>query len=667
MQVDNSKTLVEKYFNFITPVFQMPSPSRVPNRKPQSGKKSVVNTVLKDSIEVQVLMKNALDTHRLGQLESAMELYKLVLEKDPKNYDAYNLSGVVAYQNNDLSLALKLIESAIAIQPNQAFAYVNRGLIFEKLRHYESALVSYEKAIALNPNFAEAHNNKGITLKKLNRLEDAIASYKQAISLKGDYAIAYSNLGNVLREMKRYEEAVSCFNQAIHLKPDYAEAYSNLGVTKCELECYQEALACHERAILLVPDYAEAFTNRGITLEKLCKFEEALASHDKAIELRPHYADAFSNRGIVLTLMMRLKEAIASYERAIELDPNHSESFSNLGFALKESMQFDLALQAYDRSIDLRPEYDDAYWNKSLTLLLLGDFINAWSLYEWRWKRDEFAKFRRNFTKPVWLGSEDISNRTILLHAEQGLGDTIQFCRYAKLVKKRGAQVILEVPRSLINLLHGLDGVDHLIMAGDPLPDFDYHCPLLSLPLAFETNLDSIPQPTPYLCVEPIKLTVWRDRLGEKTKPRIGLVWSGNVDHKNDRNRSIALIELITNLSPDYEYVSLQKEVRENDRKALSESPIRHYEEYLLDFTDTAALCDLVDLVISVDTSVAHLAGSIGKKTWLLLPYVPDWRWLLNRSDSPWYVSMLLYRQNHDRQWSPVLKRLNKDLQQFFV
>ena len=645
----------------------MPRPPRVPNRKPQSANKFVVNTVFKNPTEVQVLMKNALDLHHLGQLESAMELYNRALEKDPKNYDAYNLSGVVAYQKNDLSLALKLIEAAIAIQPNQAFAYVNRGLIFEKLRHYESALVSYEKAIALNPNFAEAYNNKGITLKKLNRLEDAAASYKQAISLKVDYAIAYSNLGNVLREQKRYEEAVSCFNQAIHLKPDYAEAYSNLGVTKCELEWYEEALACHERAIHFVPDYAEAFTNRGITLEKLCKFEEALASHDKAIELRPQYVEAFSNRGIVLTLMMRLEEAIASYERAIELDPNHAESFSNLGFAFKESMQFDRALQAYDRCIDLRPEYSNAYWNKSLTLLLLGDFINAWNLYEWRWKSDEFAKFRRNFIEPVWLGLEDISNRKILLHAEQGLGDTIQFCRYAKLVKKRGAQVILEVPHSLINLLQGLDGVDILVKTGDPLPDFDYHCPLLSLPLAFQTNLNSIPEPTPYLFVKSLKLATWKDRLGEKTKPRIGLVWSGNAQHKNDRNRSLALQELITNLPHDYEYVSLQKEVREDDRRVLFENDIRHFEEYLLDFTDTAALCELVDLVISVDTSVAHLAGSIGTKTWLLLPYVPDWRWLLNRKDSPWYGSMLLYRQKQDRQWSPVLKRLNKDLLQVFV
>ena len=644
----------------------MPRPPRIPNRKLQSGNKFFGTTDFKNSTEVQFLMRQALDMHHKGRLENAMEIYEQILDKDPKNYDAYNLAGVVAYQKNDLTLALRLIEMAITVQPNQAYAYVNRGLVFEKLGDHEAALASYEKAITFNPKFAEAYNNKGIILKKMQRLNEAIASYKKAISLKKDYAIAFSNLGNVLRELKRYEEAVSCFNQAIHLEPSYAEAFSNLGVVKCELECYEEAVACHERALQLIPNYAEAYTNLGITLEKLRKFEEALASHDKAIELRPHYADAFSNRGIVLTLMMRLEDAIASYEKAIELDPKHAEAFTNLGFALKQSMRFDRALQAYDRCIELKPDYPDAYWNKSLTLLLLGDFVNAWILYEWRWKRYELAKFRRNFTKPVWLGLEEISNKKILLHAEQGLGDAIQFCRYAKMVKSKGAYVILKVPPPLINLLRGLDGVDHLLKADESLPDFDYHCPLLSLPLAFGTDLDSVPQPTPYLSVEPLKLTAWRDRLGKTAKPRIGLVWSGNVEHKNDRNRSLALKELIANLPLEFEYVSLQKEVREIDRDALSESSIRHFGEYLQDFTDTAALCELLDIVISVDTSVAHLAGSIGKKTCVLLPYVPDWRWLLNRSDSPWYNCMQLFRQNEDRHWSYVLQEINKFLIQVF-
>lgn len=644
----------------------MPHPPRKPNRKPQTDNKFVANTSSKSTSEVQELMKKALHLHHQGQLENAMALYKRVLKKDPKNYDAYNLSGLIAYQRNDLHLAINLIDQAIDIQPHQSYAYVNRGLVSEKLDDYEAALASYEKAIALKPDFAEAYNNKGITLKKLNRLEDAMISYKKAISLKNDYAIAYSNLGNTLRELKRFEEAIPCFIQAIQFKPEYAEAYSNLGVTQCELACYEDALSSHDRAVSLMPNYAEAYTNRGVTLEKLFKFEDALISHEKAIELRPHYADAFSNRGVVLTSMMRWKEAIASYSRAIELDPSHAESFSNLGVAFKETMQFDNALQAYDRAIYLKPEYADAYWNKSITLLLLGDFINAWSLYEWRWKRDEFAKFNRIFTKPAWHGLQDVSTKIILIYAEQGLGDVIQFCRYAKFLKNKGASVILEAPRPLLSLLEGLDGLDHLVQTGALLPKFDYHCPLLSLPLAFGTNLESIPQSGPYLRADPQKLHEWKDRLGEKTKPRIGLVWSGNAEHKNDRNRSLSLQELITNLPPDYEYISMQKEVRESDSMALSVSCIRNFCEYIDDFSDTAALCELVDLVISVDTSVAHLAGAIGKKTWVLLPFIPDWRWLLFRNDSPWYDSMLLFRQNESRQWASVLQEINKYLLQLF-
>jgi hypothetical protein len=249
------------------------------------------------------------------------------------------------------------------------------------------------------------------------------------------------------------------------------------------------------------------------------------------------------------------------------------------------------------------------------------------------------------------------------LHAEQGLGDTIQFCRYAKLVKALGARVVLEVPQALLRLLSGLEGVDVLTEKGQALPAFDYHCPLLSLPLAFKTDMTNIPSPKPYLAASPQKCEEWARRLGVKGKPRVGLVWSGRTEHQNDHNRSLTLEQLLPILPVGCEYVSLQKEVREADKPVLEGCDIRHYGEELKDFTDTAALCELMDLVISVDTSVAHLAGALGKSTWVLLPYAPDWRWLLDRDDSPWYESLKLYRQAEDSSWGPVLERVSKDLQ----
>jgi hypothetical protein len=336
---------------------------------------------------------------------------------------------------------------------------------------------------------------------------------------------------------------------------------------------------------------------------------------------------------------------------------------------LNELKQLDAALTSYDRAIELKSDYAEAYWNKSLALLLQGEFIKGFNEYEWRWKNENIKKMagERSFTQPLWLGKESLVNKTILLYSEQGLGDSIQFCRYAMLVAELGAKIILEVQKPLVNLLQNLTGVSQLIAKGSALPEFDYQCPLLSLPLAFKTELKSIPIQKAYLKSSTAKLDVWSKRLGEKSNPRIGLVWSGSTGHKNDHNRSLTLTDVLKHLPPNFEYVSLQKEVREGDKDALIKSTIKHYGDQLVDFTDTAALCDLMDIVISVDTSVAHLAGALGKTTWILLPYVPDWRWLLDRDDSPWYASVKLYRQDEDRQYAPVLERVANDLMKEFT
>ena len=582
---------------------------------------------------VSALFSQGLALHQQGQLTQAKLVYEQVLSKQPQHLDALYLSGVIAAQSKNPTLAVELIGKAIAVRPDYAEAHAIRGIALKDLERVEEAIASFDRAISIKPDYAEAHYNRGNALKKLERMEDAVASYDRAIAIKPDYAKAYYNRGVALNELKQVEEALASYDRAIEIKSDYAIAYSNRGVALQELRRVEEAVASFDRVIAINWDDAEAHSNRGVALQELKQVEDAVASYDRAIAIKSEYAEAYSNRGNALKELKQVEEAVASYDRAIALNP----------------------------------EYAEAYWNKALALLLAGNFAHGWELYESRWKNERSALKSHNFPQPPWLGAEDIASKTILLHAEQGLGDTIQFCRYAKLVKALGAKVVLEVPKALRGLLSGLEGADELIEEGNALPTFDYHCPLLSLPLAFKTDLTNIPSPKPYLAASAQKCDEWAQRMGAKGKPRVGVVWSGNATYKNDHNRSLSLQQLLPHLPNCCEYVSLQKEVRGVDKAVLEGSGIRHYGEELKDFTDTAALCDLMDVVITVDTSVAHLSGALGKKTWIVLPYSPDWRWLLDRNDSPWYDSVRLYRQDENRQYAPVLQRVANDLLNLFV
>ena len=644
---------------FATPDNPMPLPSQIPVRKPQAYVKAVAP---QPKSQVAASFKQGLALHQQGQLAQAQLVYQQVLVKEPQHFDALHLSGVIAFQSKKPTLAVELIGKALEINPNDSAAYSNRGLALKALKRLEEALASFDRAIAIKPDYAQAYSNRGLALQDLKRLEEALASYDRAIEIEPDYAQAHFNRGNALQDLERGEEALASYDRAIAIKPDYAQAYSNRGLALQDLKRLEEALASYDRAIEIEPDFAKVHFKRGDALQELKRVEEALASYGRAIAIEPDYAQAYLNRGNALRNLKRVEEALASYDRAIAIKPDYAEAYNNRGNALQDLKRVEEALASYDRAIEIEPDYGGAYWNKSLVLLLAGEFAQGWDLYEWRWKYEGAQLKKPNFSQPVWLGTENISGKTILLHAEQGLGDTIQFCRYAKLVKTLGARVILEVPKALLGLLSELEGVDELIEEGKALPAFDCHCPLLSLPLAFKTDLTNIPSPRPYLAASSQKTAEWAQRLGAKSKPRVGLVWSGSTGHKNDHNRSLALQQLLPHLPDCCEYVSLQKEVREVDLQVLEGSGIGHYERELKDFADTAALCQLMDLVISVDTSVAHLAGAIGKTTWVLLPYAPDWRWLLDRDDSPWYESVKLYRQDAGREWVSVLQAIEGDL-----
>ena len=575
------------------------------------------------------LFRQGLALHQQGELEAAKAIYQQVLQGQPLHFDAVHLLGVIAYQSKDLERAADLMGQAIAIYPRHAPCHSNRGLTLQHLQRLDEALEHYEQALALQPDYAEAYHNRGIALKLMGRLEDALASMDAALALQPDLADCLGNRGMVLQELGRMEEALDSYERALRFVPDSAQAHYNRGTQLERMQRYPEALLCFAEAIARQPRHHEAWTGRGNCHERLGNHQRALASYGQAIAVKPDHALAYYNRGNVLVNLMRHAEAIASYEQAIAI----------------------------------QPDYASAWWNKAINLLVLGRFAEGWPLYEWRWQGDA-RSLLRDFAEPLWLGAESLAGKTILLHAEQGLGDSIQFCRYAPLLHAQGAQVLLEVPKALVPLLVGLEGVSAVIEKGAELPAFDCHCPLLSLPLACGTQLETIPAPARYLSSASSKRQAWNERLGQKTRPRIGLVWSGNAAHSNDRKRSIALAELLLYLPSGFDYISLQNELRSSDQAALQDSGIRHFVQSIHDFADTAALVDVLDLVISVDTSVAHLCGALGKTTLLLLPYIPDWRWLLERPDSAWYPSLRLLRQGPERQWAPVLQSLAALLQQ---
>lgn len=525
-------------------------------------------------------------------------------------------------------------QGQLAAQPDHFDALHLTGAI--ALLHM--ALGWMDKALAINPHYATVYSNRGLALQRLGRLDEALASYDQALALAPQdssvLADAYYNRGIALQALQRLDEALASFDQAIALRPEHA-AYCKHGFSQQKLGRYDEALASYEQATALDPAGADAHYNLGCALHKLQRPNEALASYDQAIALDPDYKSAHANRGLALLELKRLDEARASYDRAIALNPMGA----------------------------------DAHWNKGLACLMQGHYAQGWPLYEWGWQNGSRGK-RRAFTQPLWLGQEDLTGKTCLLYPEQGLGDVMQFCRYARQVKALGATVLLEVPKSLLGLMQTLKGVDVLIESGvdvaqsDGVPAFDYQVPLGSLPLAFKTEVGTIPDAAGYLRVDKAKRAAWQERLGPKRKLRVGVVWSSASNFKSDATRSMGLAEFAQCLDfESYEVVYLQKMIKPEDQAAFeSLGQMTFYGEALENFADTAALASCMDVVVSTCTSVPHMTGALGIPTWVLLQYVPDWRWLLGRSDSPWYSSVRLFRQSERMQWGPVLAQVRLDL-----
>ncbi len=623
--------------------------------------------IIHRSVTVEQALGNAKLLQKSGKLDQAATIYGAILKANPAHAEALILLGLLHDQQGEHEKAIALLQQAAAMRPDDAFIQENLGAAFSRCGRWADAVAHYDHVIARQSGNAKPHNNRGVALRELGRLEEATAGFERAVELKPDYIDAHLNRGNALRELKRFGEALLSYDRAVELGLDNPVVHNNRGIVLKGLGRFDEAIASYDRAIALRPDYAASHNNRGVALRALGRYEEALESYDRAVEFKADYADAVTNRANTLRELNRFEEALAYCDRAINMQPDHADAHNNRGIALHGLRRFDESIESYQEAISLRPDLASAHVNLALCQLIIGDFERGFRGYERRWKNDDFPSPRRNFSQPLWLGREDISGRTILLHAEQGLGDTIQFCRYAALVADTGARVALEVHAPLKFLLADLKGIDRIVAKGEALPDFDVHCPLLSLPLAFETRLDTIPAAVPYITPSPSAAAAWDEMLGPRTGPRVGLVWSGNAIFKNDHNRTIGLAALRPLLKPDISFVSLQKDIRDDDRLVLEElAMIRHFGDDLLDFSDTAALTSLMDLVISVDTSVAHLAGAMGVPTWVLLPEIPDWRWLLNRDDSPWYPSVRLFRQRTQGDWAPVIDDIAQALTTVF-
>lgn len=609
---------------------------------------------------VERLFFEAQGHHQTGRLREAKELYKRILETHPDHPPTLQFLGVIAFQTGNLNPAKALITKALGIDPNLEGAYGNLGIVLKEMGELKAAKECYSRAIAQNPDHSEAHNNLGIVQKDLGDLDSAEKSFRRALAVNPNFVEAHVNLGNVLSDRGKFEGAKESYSRAISLKPDYAMAYSNLGNTLNELGDFGAAKETCEHAIALAPDSAEAHNNLGIALLQLGELDAAKKSCQKAIAIFPGYANAHSNLGAILNELGELGKARESCNHAISLEPRLADAYNNLGRIFLSLCDPSAARKNFEHALTIRPDHPSTKFNIGYVSLLMGDFEDGWKGYEARREMREFIPHIRSFPQPYWDGSP-LDGRTILLHAEQGLGDSIQYLRYIKKIAGHGGKIVVELQAALAPLAAQIKEIDTFVPRGEPFPDFDVHAGLLSLPFLFETRLDTIPTEVPYL--GPGNAPCVFD-FSQSGKFKVGFVWGGNPEHKNDRNRSLDASYFGPLLkTPNTAFFSLQVGDREAE---LSEtdfsSNVTNLGSTLRDFGATASAIGQLDLVICVDTSVAHLAGAMAKPVWLLLPIAPDFRWLLDRDDSPWYPTMRLFRQPKTGDWNSVFSDVSREL-----
>jgi tetratricopeptide (TPR) repeat protein len=542
------------------------------------------------------------------------------------------VNGWNAYQSGNYAQAEEFARQCLQASPSDAYAFCLLGAVCHAHGKPTEAIHNYLQALRINPDYADAHNNLGVAFAQQGKVDQAIASFQQAVQSNPNYAEALNNLGNALRMSGRFDEAIATLQRALRVNPSYVEAYNNL----------------------------------GLALSKLERLPEAEQNFRKAVQFRPEQTDLHNNVGVCLLQQGKLAEAVSSFQEALRLQPGYIEAHNNLGYTFRNQGRFTEALACFEKTLQLNPEHAGAHHNRSLIKLLRGELEEGWAEYEWRWKCPEFTL--PPFRKPLWDGS-DFTGKRILLHTEQGIGDSLQFVRYALLVKARGGTVWLACPQNLVQLLSTCKGIDRVLAKGGPIPDFEIHAPLLSLPHILKTTRDAIPAGVPYLFAEPSLIEKWRQELNAMREFKIGICWQGSPQYREDRFRSfpLAYFEPIARVEGIRLY-SLQKGPgTEQLRTFGGRFPVTDLGTSLDQntgaFVETAAVLKNLDLVISADSALGHLAGALGVPAWLAIPFVPDWRWTLYGETTPWYPTVRLFRQSEFDKWQSVFARMAAELQ----
>jgi tetratricopeptide (TPR) repeat protein len=640
----------------------------------------------------RLTLQDGLERQRAGDLAGAEAIYDTILGASPNDGIARTLRGLIWCETDRFDAGIEMIRSSIQIadhafshfslgqalsgrarmaeavpafrrsielQPDILAAHIGLGRALAALGNHKDAAAAFRAALLLDPNDPEPYLCTGALLHQLRRPQDALAQLHEATKLGPERSDTWAALGCALLALQRADKAAAAFAREVALVPASATAHIHLGDARQSQRDHVAACLCYRYAIVLAPALPDAHCRLSNALYNLGLFENAAEAAEAAIALQSDYAEAHSNRGNALLALQRNDEAEAAYREAIRLQPDAAMFHSNLGSALTVQRRVTEALAAQRRAIALDPGFVDAQYNHAISLLLDGQLELGWQFYETRWQLPSNPP--RGFSQPQWTG-EMLSGRTILLHAEQGLGDMLQMARYVPLVAARGGRVVLEVHAPLVRLLRHLPGVQQILPLGETLPPFDLHCPLFSLPLMFGTRLDSIPA-EPYLTAGPALEPpgLFRTRTGL----RVGLVWGGEdrIGPYVNRERSIALARLAPLAGvPGVDLYSLQKDPDPESARAAAALGITDLMAEVTDFADTAARVAQLDLVISVDTSTAHLAAAMGKPVWLLSRYSGCWRWLTESTDSPWYPSLRVYRQTRPGNWTTVIDQVVRDL-----
>ncbi len=635
---------------------------------------------------------------KLNRNDEALECHRKAVACRPDYWKAHVRTGELLnlLQRHDEALSQCL--QTISIKPDCADAYFGMGVAHAALEHPEEAIAAYRQAVRLDPWHADAHNNLGFTLGALKRFDEAILAFHSAITIRPDHMDSHIGLARVLANLKRYDEAIAAYHKAYSVrpdaecayelgrllhelrrygeaadyyrkatatKPDYVKALDGLGNALADLKRHGEAVAAFKKILALDPGDIPALVNLGNTLYEHRQFDEAIEYFQRVFFIDPDNVAAHNGLGSVLVELNRVDEAITHFNRALELDAGYEGAVYNLGVALERQFRYDEALEKYAQAAALKPDFAEACWNSGLVHLLHGRFSIGWPDYEYR-RQLKGAVPLPVAPYPRWDGTAEIDGKKLLIQAEQGFGDAIQAARYIPLLEHRGVECWMQCLKPMTGIIRRSFPRVHVVDVGEMPDGLDFHIPVMSLPGAMKTDSEEdIPASVPYLAADPERVAYWEQQLPEGFGERVGLVWRGNPQHGNDHNRSSRLhdcLQLVTG-NTEVLFVTLQKDLTAEEQALLQDLPnVKALDAELTGFDESAAVMCNLDIVISIDSAPAHLAGALGIPIWILLPLHGEWRWMLDRTDSPWYPSATLFRQHSFGNWQELISRVSTQL-----